>query len=216
MARKKGASEHFATEEWADWANGQVPSERKESMQRHLNTGCKDCTSLLALWTRVGEAAQRESSYQPPESAVRHIRSAFAMLAESKRSRNAFEIPRLVFDSLWQPAMAGMRSSSTSTPRQVLYRAGDFALEMRIEPQLGSERVNIAGQVSTAVAPGEGIAKVPVVVSGTKGMLAEASTNEFGEFHLAVVPESGLRLSLDVPNGRKVSIPLEGPGITAF
>ena len=212
MARKERESKHFASEEWADLANGQVPRERKEFMQRHLKTGCEDCASLLALWERVGQTAQRESGYQPPESAVRHVRSAFTMLVEPKKTRKAFEIPRLVFDSLWQPAM-GVRASADA-PRQVLYRAGDFAVEMRIEPQPGSQQVNIAGQVSIATAPGEGIAKVPVVISSAKGMLAEGSTNEFGEFHLAVVLEDGLRLSLDVPNGRQVSIPLEGAGIT--
>jgi len=216
MAKKDKQTKHFATEEWADLANGQVTGERKEAMQRHLSSGCKECASSLALWTRIGEAAKRESSYEPPESAVRHVRSAFAMLAEPKKTRKAFEIPRLVFDSLWQPALAGVRTSA-ATPRQVLYRAGDCAVEMRIEPELGSDRVNIAGQVSSAGPQGEGIADVPVVISGPKGMLAETSTNRFGEFHVAVEPEGGLRLSLDVPSGRKVSIPLEGAGVaTSF
>jgi hypothetical protein len=180
-------------------------------MQRHLDTGCKDCGGLLALWTRVAQAAKREAGYQPPESAVRHVRSAFGMLAEPKGK--AFDIPRLVFDSLWAPALAGVRSA-TMAPRQVLYRAGDFAVEMRIEPEPGSERVNIAGQVSNASSQGDqGMAKVPVVVAGAKGLLAETSTNNFGEFHVAVVPEGRIRLLLDVPNGRKVSIPLEGVGI---
>lgn len=215
MAKKERNTKHFATEEWADFANSQVPNERREAMRRHLDTGCKDCASLLALWTRVGQAAKREPNYQPPDSAVRHVRRAFAMLTERKGSRSVFEIPRLVFDSLWQPAIAGVRSAALA-PRQLLYRAGECAVEMRIEAEPGSERVNIAGQVSSASSQGEGMAQVPVVVAGAKGTLAETSTNGFGEFHLAIVPEGSMQLSLDLPNGRRVSIPLEGTGFTAF
>src|SRR5262249_787569 len=156
---------HFSTEQWADLANGQVAGERRQAMQRHLSTGCKDCAALLSLWTHVGEAAKRESSYQPPDSAVRHVRGAFALLAEPRRSKTLLEIPRLVFDSLWQPAMAGVRSA-TSSPRQVLYRAGEFSVEMRLEPQPGSDRIYIAGQLSGRRTQSEGIPKVAVVISG--------------------------------------------------
>ncbi len=211
MAKKdKRNKKHFGTEEWADLANGQITGEQELAMRLHLNTGCKECADLFALWRRVGEAAQREAGYEPPDSAVRHVRRAFAILAEPEKGRKTFEIPRLVFDSLWQPAMAGVRSSASS-PRQVLYRAGEFAVEMRIEPEGRSERIYIAGQVSThAQEQGEGLASMPVVASGKQGILAEAMTNGLGEFHLAVESEPGMHLSFTLPGGRKVWIPLEG------
>jgi len=212
---KQKGNQHFATEQWADFANGQVPEERRRTMQQHLDSGCKECAPLFSLWQRVGQTAQRESTYEPPDSAVRHVRGAFAILADRRKRASVFEIPRLVFDSHWQAAMVGVRSS-TSAPRQVLYRAGDLAVEIRLEPQPGSSRVNIAGQLSGSGHEAEGIPGIPIVVSGSKGLLAETTTNDFGEFDLAVVPEAGMRLLLDVPNHRKVSIPLEGSAIGPF
>ena len=109
--------------------------------------------------------------------------------------------------------MAGVRST-LSAPRQVLYRAGNFAVEMRIEPEPNSERVNIAGQVSKA--QGEGLVKVPVVVNTATGKVTNTHTNDFGEFYVAVVPGEGLSISFEVEKGREVSIPLESAGIASF
>jgi hypothetical protein len=214
MTKRASNDKHFGNEDWADFANGQVHGERKEAMQRHLTAGCKACSNALALWTRVSETARRESAFQPPDSALRHVRAAFSMLAE-KKHRKAFEVPKLVFDSLWQPAMAGVRST-LSAPRQVLYRAGDFAVEMRIEPEPNSERVNIAGQVSKANPQTQGLVKIPVIVSSPKGKLSDTRTNDFGEFQIAVVPSAGLCISFEVEKEREVSIPLESAGIATF
>src|SRR5262249_17739290 len=157
------------------------------AMQQHLNAGCKTCSKLSGLWDRVSRAAKREPSYEPPESALRHVRHAFVALTEPRKKRGVLEIPRLVFDSLWQPALAGVRSTA-GTPRQVLYRTGEFAIEMRLEPEPVSERVNIAGQLSRADGEAGALVEVAVVVSGAKGKVAETVTNRFGEFQLTVIP----------------------------
>src|SRR5262249_30554877 len=137
------------------------------------------------------------------------------MLAEKKPSRKAFEIPKLVFDSLWQPAMAGVRST-LSAPPQGLYRAGNFAIEKRIEPEPNSERVNNAGQVSKAGPQGEGLVSIPVVVSSPDGKVLDTRTNDFGEFQVAIVPCTGLYISFEVEKERELSIPLESAGIATF
>src|SRR5262249_5471539 len=100
--------------------------------------------------------------------------------------------------------------------RQVLYRTGEFAIEMRLEPEPVSERVNIAGQLSRADAEAGALAEVAVVVSGAKGKVAETVTNRFGEFQLTVIPEDGLRISFAVLRNKEVSIPLDGAGIRIF
>jgi hypothetical protein len=200
------ADKHFATEEWVDFVNGALSPERMQAMQHHLNADCGRCSKVVELWRRVRQAAKRESEYAAPESAVRHVRNAFAM-AHPLGAGRSFEIPRLVFDSLWRPAAVGVRSSAT-TPRQVIYRAGRIAIEMQLEPEPNSERLHIAGQVSSAARRGEGLAEIPVVVSGTSGKLAEASTNRFGEFQLSFVPQGSLRISFGVVGDSQLSIPL--------
>jgi hypothetical protein len=205
---------HFATEEWVDFVNGLLSLERTQTMQRHLDAGCRRCAKMVDLWQQVCEAAKRESEYEAPESAVRHVRNSF-VVAKPGKDKRGFEIPRLVFDSLWRPAAVGVRSAP-SIPRQVIYRAGDIAIEMQLEPVPNSERINIAGQISDTARQDDGLAETPVVVSGAKGRVAETSTNRFGEFQLGFVPERNLQISFGVMNGKELSIPLEGTGVTIF
>jgi hypothetical protein len=200
---------HFTTEDWVDYTMQQASPERMETMKLHLDTGCEKCANLEQLWSRVAQVANREFGHEPPASAVRHIRNAFSIVAASKGSKPTRIIPRMVFDSLWQPAMAGVRSAH-STPRQVLYRAGEISIDMRIEPEPKSERVHISGQISNCARQGEGIAEIQVVVSGNQSVLTSEFTNLFGEFHAVFVPEAGLRVSFYLLSEKELSIPLEG------
>ena len=202
---------HFTAEQWIDFVNGRFSSEQTQMMQRHLGAGCGKCSKVLEVWTRVRQLANRESKFEVPESAVHHVRNAFALMTEPQKSKRRFEIPRLVFDSLWQPAPVGVRSAP-SAPRQVLYSTGAIAIEMRLEPALNSELVNVTGQVSNAALKGEGLAGISVLVNSIKRKLAEARTNQFGEFQLSFVPETGLRIFFAVENGKNLSIPLDGNG----
>jgi hypothetical protein len=203
---------HFIAEEWVDFVNESLSSEQRQMMQRHLGAGCGKCSKVLEFWTRVRQAASRESKFEAPESAVHHIRNAFALMTEPTKSKRRFEIPRLVFDSFWQPAAVGVRSAP-SAPRQVLYSAGAIAIEMRLEPSLNSELLNVTGQISNAALKGEGLAGISVLVNSIKKRVAEARTNQFGEFQLSFVPETGLRISFAFENEKDLSIPLDGNGV---
>jgi hypothetical protein len=206
---------HFSSEQWVDFVNGKLSATLAQAMQRHLDDNCGRCSKILETWSRVRNAAKREAAWEPPESAVRHIKNAFQMLGKPSKQKRSFEIPRLIFDSLWQPAMVGVRSAAC-TPRQVLYRAGEVAIEMRLEPELQSERVNVTGQVLNAVKRGEGFGKLVVLVSSNKGIVAETKTNNLGEFYLSFVPTVGLRISFGSVQGRDLSIPLDARGVSIF
>jgi hypothetical protein len=207
-------TKHYATEAWVDFVNGQISKEQEAAMQAHLDNDCETCSRAFTLWQRVSQAAQRESEYGAPESAVTHVRNAF-IVAQPVKSQGRLEIPRLVMDSLWRPAVAGVRSAS-SVPRQVVYRAGEIVIEMQLEPVPHTDRVNIAGQVSRAAEQDVGLAEISVIVSTPKATLARAATNRFGEFQLGFVPEKNLRISFGVVDGKELSIPLEGTGIRIF
>jgi hypothetical protein len=203
---------HFLAEEWVDFVNEKLSSEQTQMMQRHLGAGCRKCSKVFEVWMRVRQAANREFNFEAPESAVHHVLNAFALMTGPKKSKRRFEIPRLVFDSLWKPAAVGVRSAP-STPRQVLYRAGEIAIEMRLEPSLNSELVNVTGQISDAALKGEGLAGISVLVNSIERKVAEARTNQFGEFQLSFVPETGLRIVFAVGSDKDLSIPLERRGV---
>jgi hypothetical protein len=203
---------HFTVEQCVDFVNESLSSEKMQIMQRHLDAGCGKCSKVLEVWTRLRRAADRESKFEAPESAVRHVRNAFALMSEPQKSKRRFEIPRLVFDSLWQPAAVGVRSAP-SAPRQVLYSAGAIAIEMRLEPSPNSELINVTGQISNAALKGEGLAGISVLLNSIKRKVAETRTNQFGEFQLSFVPETGLRICFAFENEKDKSIPLDGNGL---
>src|SRR5277367_3437399 len=145
MAKKENA--HFSAEDWVDFTMQQASPERLEAMKQHLVTGCEKCAQWEHLWNRLAQVAGRDSGSEPPASAVQHVRGAFTVLVEAEGSKPSRVIPRLVFDSLWQPALAGVRAALNSA-RQVTYLAGDVRIEMRVEPEPMSERVHVAGQIS--------------------------------------------------------------------
>lgn len=206
---------HYRSEEWVDFVNENLSAEQTRAMQQHLDANCRPCSRMARTWTRVRDAAKRESRYQAPDSAVRHVRGSFSLLARPAEQNRLVEIPRLVFDSLWQPAVAGLRAASVA-PRQVLYKAGDLAIEMRMEPEPLSERISIAGQIYNTAQQGEGLADVLVVVRSNTSIVAEARTNRFGEFQLSFVPDEGLRIAFVVVKNRDLSIPLDGKGAGIF
>jgi len=202
---------HFADEEWADFLNGQLSKEQAQKMQGHLDSNCKTCRKAFGVWQLVHATAQRESQYQVPEWALRHVRNAFSMLAKPGNSKRGFQIPRLVFDSFWQPALAGTRSA-TNAARQLRYKSGDITVELRLEPELNSDRINITGQVSDLNQEDAGLTGVQVLVTGAGGNVVEASTNRFGEFQMSFVQENNLQLSIGMTDGKDFSIPLDLPG----
>jgi hypothetical protein len=207
---KKPSTKHYSSEEWVDFVMHHTPQSQQANMQRHLDSGCKPCAELLSLWTRVGQFAARESALQPPSSAVHHVRAAFSSMANAQKAGREPLIPRLSFDSLWQPAMAGIRSSSTG-PRKLLYTSKDITIEMHIESESKSDRMNLTGQISLGSQQGQSMDPVPVVISSEEGKLASATTNGFGEFHLSCVPEADLQISFELAGGLIVVIPLSDP-----
>jgi hypothetical protein len=209
----KKDSRHYSTEELVDFVTLQATAEETARIRQHLDAGCKKCSITQSLWNHVLRTASRETRV-PPASAVQHVRQAFAIVAETRRAERAALIPRLVFDSAWQPAVAGVRSGA-DTPQRVLYRTRSISIEMHLEPVPRSERVNIAGQVTLAE-QAEMLPPIAVLLSGRKGKLASTSTNDFGEFNLAFVPEDGLRISFAMADSEELLVPLDGSGLRIF
>jgi hypothetical protein len=202
--------EHFSMEKWIDFARNLVGAQEKSAMQSHLESGCKQCTKVLNLWQHVHEVARHERSFEPPASAVSTVKGNFALHGPRKAHRGVRAMAELLFDSSLSPQPVGVRSNAP-TARQLLFGTGNYRIDVRIEPQAGSNRVAVIGQVLRFADPAEGIASVPVALTQGRKALAKAVTNRFGEFtmecdllltrlHLRVnLPLEELQLPLIVP-----------------
>jgi hypothetical protein len=213
----KGGGEqmqHYSLEEWADFARGVAGNAKKATMQTHLETGCKQCTKAAALWQRVNVTALRESTYAPPDVAVRSVKGLGAIHGIGQGRKASSRLANLLFDSLRAPTMAGVRSSSSTTPaRQLLYGAGNYRIDVRMEPQSDSEKVAIIGQVLNAVDPSKQSPSMPVILFKGKKILSVSNTNSFGEFNLECDLHTDLKLHFKIPSEQEVWIPLVNPAV---
>ena len=174
--------------------NAQSGLSENAALQSHLARGCKDCTAILHVWQRVQRMAAAESSYRPPENAVRMVKMEFA----ARQSRDAGEKTdaSLVFDTVLQPVLAGVRSA-TAAARQMVYEAEGFTVDLRFDRKPHSNTVYLIGQILDSARTGTLLRTLPVTLcTDTDVLIAEGSTNDLGEFHLEFEALDHLRLSI--------------------
>lgn len=202
--------QHYSLEDWADFARDVAGKGKKAAMQSHLESGCTPCTKVYSLWQRVNQTARRESTYAPSETAVKTVKGLGSIHGISKPHTSSSKLAELLFDSFRNPLQAGVRSSAV-TVRQLLYGAGNYRIDFRLEPQDDSEKVAVVGQVLNTIDPAKTTPSVPVILfKGTK-ILSVSQTNSFGEFFLECDLESDLKLHFRIPCEMEIWIPLVSP-----
>jgi hypothetical protein len=209
-AKEGGAMKHFSTEEWADFARNVVGTNEREMMQRHLETGCKQCEGTLGLWQKVHEAAKREAGYEPPDAALRTVKAMYAIHGKQALRAEKATFAQLLFDSLQAPLQAGVRSAAADI-RQLLYGSGDYRVDLRLEPQVDSEEISVVGQLLNSVDPAAAVDGVPLALLRAGKVVAESTTNRFGEFHFDTALGQNLQLRVTIPQGPDFLIPLVDP-----
>lgn len=207
---------HFPERVWIDFVRGVPPQiVRAETsktaggsrdIESHLASGCKNCILTLALWKQVSDIAAAETSYGPPESAVRMVKMEFA--ARQLRDQAEIVDANVVFDTFSRAMAFGIRSS-TAAPRQMVYEADGHTVDLRIDRQPYSNRVQLTGQVLGSERLGTLLGRFPVMVCTDRGiLLAESTTNALGEFQLQFEAQDQLKLSIWVTSKKLIRIAL--------
>ena len=167
-------------------------------MQSHLDTGCAKCSRELSLWQRFHRVAQRTSeACQPSEGALRIVRSAFAIQRTRARSRRARQRLRSSSCSSIASERRCLRACGpgASHSRQLLYGTATYRIDVRIEPQIDSDKVVLIGQVLNSAIPTKSSAEVPVTLWKGRKILAASITNRPGRVPTRV--RNGLQLPSD-------------------
>lgn len=201
---------HYSLEKWVDFARNVIGENEKDEMQSHLQTGCVQCSQELGMWQRLQQVARRETAYTPSTGAVRIVNAAFSSRSTGRLRHAKPEVASLLFDSFRSPLLAGVRSAESAS-QQLLYGAGDYRIDVRIEPQMDSEKVVLIGQVLNSANPTERLSALPVNLLKGRKILAESVTSQFGEFQIECGLEECFRLTVLLPGGRQVSLQLVEP-----
>src|SRR5713101_6306137 len=152
---------HFELAEWTDFVRGLIEKSARLPLEHHLVSGCRKCRHTADLLRKLVIAARNDS--QVPDYALRCARAIF-LLQQPENIQILPRIPaRLLYDSFREPLPAGLRTQQRLS-RQVLYQAGDYSLDLRLENERGSPWVVLVGQIQNRKQPGKLLGEVPVLL----------------------------------------------------
>jgi hypothetical protein len=166
-----------------DYLDGRMAADEAVPLAAHIAAGCAECDENRAWYEQVRAIAAADDSVAPPQWALKRAFRIFETYRGRPRvvERIGQALARLVFDSLQRPAVAGVRSTETAS-RQLLYRAGDYSVDIQILPADNS-RADLAGQVLIGVeAAFESVAGLEVRLLRRGETLSSTVTDRLGEF----------------------------------
>lgn len=192
---------HYQITRWVDYVRGTVDAAEQREMSDHL-LKCNACRDECDLLVRVAVKMQADRQYEVPEHALRNARALFALPGKPKKSVLRKVAGYLVFDSFLEPSLAGARSRVQNV-RHALYEANDYSVDIRLEEHTDSCRVNMVGQLAVRSQAESSLGGIPVVLMSGRQVLAEALSNEFGEFQLDYEPKRQLKLCVSIEERRE-------------
>ena len=138
---------HYAIDQWADFTRGLSPGSFGGRCSRIWRKDVSRCREISQFTGKLTEICASLSQHTAPESIVRLARAIFPVRVPDRPKRGNRVPIELIFDSFLMPSPAGLRST-WQVGWQGLYRAGDCSVDVRIEPELNSQRAAVIGQIT--------------------------------------------------------------------
>ena len=199
---------HYEIDQWADFTRGLKAGAELAEMQGHLQSGCAKCRELSEFIIRLNATCRRLAVEAVPDSTVRRARAIFPIQAKDRQKRGNRLPVELIFDSFLVPSPAGLRAT-WQVGWQGLYRAGDCSVDLRIEPELKSERAAVIGQITNHMMPELEMGNIPVCLRAGRQVVAETVSNRFGEFQMEYEQQAQLKLCIYLQDSKSIRVPLK-------
>jgi hypothetical protein len=181
---------HLSTEKIADAIENRLSANEIDSFEAHLE-GCQDCANeYKALEHSIGLMRRDDAKDAPAEA----LKFAFDLFRTRKqlvpREQTVAQkiLATLKLDVSPFSPVFGERSAAASAERQMLFDAGDFDVDLRI--QGGENGFNLAGQIL-----GELSDRNSIRLENKEGKF-EATISALGEFEFKNVPTGIYDLTL--------------------
>ena len=186
---------HIPFDRLVDWVEARLTAEERNQLQRHL-TDCAHCRQELTQVERLFGLMQSDTSVDPPPAVInRAVRLFRPRQAEVTPPLLQRIVAALQFDSL-QLAPATWLRSGAAAPRQLLFSAGDYDLDLRLAPTEQTDGWLLTGQVLGSDTP-----TGRVTVEGATGVV-ETSLSMLGEFVLPPVTAGNYTLVVQLADAK--------------
>src|SRR5215831_5655134 len=134
-------------EKLIDYLDGALSEGETAAISEHLASGCAKCTADRNWYERARTLAATDDSILPPHWVLKRGLRVFE--SESTRaSRSASPghvVATLLYDSMFRLGAAGIRSGDALN-RQLLYRAGDYSVDVQVS-RSGGLFAGLMGQI---------------------------------------------------------------------
>ena len=190
---------HLSAENLIKYMDGQVTSDEKLTAERHLSS-CSSCSELKEEFRNMVSRLQADSAYEPPAELLQWSVDLFQPVLKTENGGTLRKIiASLVYDTYDQPMLAGVRRVGVP-PRQLLFRAGDVDVDVKIESMEANDRITLVGQVLSSDT--KFFDNTPVKLEAHGIVRYKTRTNVVGEFSFDEVPKDTYHLSVDLPEGQ--------------
>jgi hypothetical protein len=190
-----------------EYLDNQLNASETARLVAHLSEGCRQCAETRDWYERVRVVAATDESTEPPSWVFKRAVKIF----ENRKTRPSLierigeRVASLVFDSLAQPVVAGVRSTET-TNRQLLYRAGNFNIDLQVAPA-EDLRADLIGQIlkedEVAFESVSGL-RLEVVRRGEP--VFSTVTDDMGEFKISGIDYGVYDLRIELEDG-SITVP---------
>jgi len=191
---------HVTIENLIDYIEGQVSDVDRSTLEGHVVT-CRECGELKQEFQALIMRLREDASFEPPADLVQWGLNLFQPVTQPQGIVSGLRkfIASLVFDTYDQPLLAGVRRVG-APPRQLLFRAGDVDVDVKIESMEANDRITLVGQVLSNHA--KFFDNTPVKLESHGIVRYRTRTNLVGEFSFDEVPKDTYHLSVDLPEGQ--------------
>jgi hypothetical protein len=178
------------------FAQNELPTDEAQDIRAHLEAGCELCREQLGQLQKVISVIKTRILIDPPDWLIYQAMTLFKWWQSKSRGSPVKKIPALlVVDSFAEERLLGFRSTGPMS-RQMLYRAGDYDIDLSIDYIESSQSVTIIGQSMPLSKDLTTVAEVDVELLRGSQVTCATRTNEAGEFTLDGVQEGSYDLRI--------------------
>jgi hypothetical protein len=185
---------------------GTMDAASKAGIQAHMSSGCKTCAENYRWLTELLAAAAEDDSFDFSEETIAWSVAQFRAASATAPSKIQI-LARLVFDNLLPDRTIEVRSmAAPAVSRQMLYQAGDYDVDVRLEQFEAALSILILGQIVNKAKKAGELAGLSVEMTRHgSGSVQEdkkfAETDTRGMFRLRDVTPGEYDIVIHVPEG---------------
>ena len=170
--------EHPTIETLINFAENQLPESEQALVKEHLSGSCQQCSAFLIRMRRLLDAAKNEGVFTPPDAELRKAIAAFKKRGSARQETRKPILASLFFDSRTRPSLAAVRGAQSG--RQVLFKAGQYDIDLQIVPEHGDTR--LVGQVLGSDQLEEGLSVFVSLNDQNGEVIQGAESDRHGQF----------------------------------